>query len=181
MGPRVRTGDAVVWQTDVPDQLPQNAVVVYSQGERTVIHRAIGNPAADLYTTKGDANATPDPEPVHTSQIHGIGQLLVPIVGLPVVWWSNGQQLPVIVVGLALLLAIWTAHRAWDPEQDPWREEIALLHPGTRDRDALLVSSSRKTSGPMREDDRNAESLPSGALLSPDVRAALLGSERATP
>ncbi len=44
-------------------------------------------------TTKGDANPTADPVPVHVDQVRGIGRLLVRWAGLPLIWAMTGQFL----------------------------------------------------------------------------------------
>ena len=65
-----------------------------------VTHRVVGQEADGSYRTQGDANPTPDPRPVHPGNIVGVGRLLVPMVGLPVVWLRSGAIGP---------FAIWAA------------------------------------------------------------------------
>jgi hypothetical protein len=51
------------------------------------------------YRTRGDANAAPDSTPVPARDVVGRGRLLVPMVGLPLLWLSDSP----------LLFALWAA------------------------------------------------------------------------
>ena len=79
-------------------------------GARVVTHRIVGtDTASGGYRTRGDANLTFDSSPVARDNVLGVGRLLVPRIGLVKVWANEGTALPVVLTGLALLLALFGA------------------------------------------------------------------------
>ncbi len=103
MAPSVHAGDVVFYDTPEANQIAQRTIVLFSDSNgKQILHRvfAVGN---DGFVTKGDANADPDSEIVPVENVIGIGRLVVPLVGLPVVWWANGNM---IVIGAWLALTV---------------------------------------------------------------------------
>lgn len=95
MTPAVRVGDVVFYDVPDVDQLAQRTIVLFEDGDgRQVLHRVFAV-EEDSIITKGDANVDPDAEAVPNERVIGIGRLVVPMVGLPLVWWQNGQILVV--------------------------------------------------------------------------------------
>ncbi len=96
MAPALRSGDVVMMAEPDPDLLSQRALVTYlDDSGRRVTHRVFAL-TDDGVITRGDANVTPDPAPVPPARIDGVGRLVVPFVGLPLSWWTNGH--PMLVV-----------------------------------------------------------------------------------
>lgn len=87
MEPTIPTGSVVVSKKVSPGTVAFRDVVTYQlkSGEPlTVTHRVVGVDNIDGQTrfkTQGDANTSPDPEPVRPEQIRGVVSYHVPLVG----------------------------------------------------------------------------------------------------
>lgn len=99
MLPRINVGDVVLLQPD-PQELGPGAVITFEDPARPgglVTHRIEDvNPDGTL-VTKGDANRVADSSPVASDVVEGAGRLLVPMVGLPVMWAQQGAWLEVSI------------------------------------------------------------------------------------
>jgi signal peptidase I len=91
MEPAVSPGDVVLVST-LPDGIDYEPGMVVAfdtvdvEGEPIVkVHRITG-PDGDGFVTRGDANASPDSGVRSREDIVGAARLLVPFIGLPVVW-----------------------------------------------------------------------------------------------
>lgn len=110
MSPTLRIGD-VVFIDDHPDQmLGQRTVITFERvggDDGLVTHRVFETLAADeSYVTKGDANPTPDADAVHRDDVVGVGRLVVPFLGLPVVWAEDGNTTALAALGVLALAAM---------------------------------------------------------------------------
>jgi signal peptidase I len=108
MEPTVGTGDVLMVDTASEQAIGQRSIIVFERGGETIAHRVFAVEEADLVTefvTKGDANPSPDSARVDAAEVRGTGRLIVPLVGLPVVWWQEGDWLPlagwVFLIGVA--------------------------------------------------------------------------------
>ena len=112
MAPALIRGDLVVSDTDGFEELPEGVVVVFDNGERSIVHRVVGI-EEDGYVTKGDANATVDGAIVAPHSVTGVAVMLVPFAGVPKLWIDEGQwlQLGLLVAGLAV--AAWISPMSW--------------------------------------------------------------------
>jgi signal peptidase len=104
MLPVIRPGDvSVIGPAAVgPITLPKGRVVLVrdeSMRSGFYLHRVVGYDAAGRVVTKGDANRTADSEHVPADAIRGQLRLVVPVVGLPVVWLQNDRYVPLLVTG----------------------------------------------------------------------------------
>ena len=91
MAPNLQPGDVVMLAHAPPRGLERGDLVRFRAAEGSVIHRIVKVNPDGSYLTKGDANPTPDPTPVAAGQVSGVGRLLVPFVGRPWLWRSQGQ------------------------------------------------------------------------------------------
>lgn len=95
MGPNISAGDIVlITEPAVADGelLEQGTVITFrskSQGGALVTHRIDGVREDGLYRTRGDANEKADSTPVAPEDVVGVGRMLVPIIGLPLLWLSS--------------------------------------------------------------------------------------------
>lgn len=64
------------------------------------------------YVTRGDANRQPDSTLLRLEQVVGVGRMLVPLVGLPLVWYWAGAWGGLAVWAAGMLLALWLARYA---------------------------------------------------------------------
>ena len=139
MSPAIDAG-AVVFVSDVPaDEISDGDVITYRDsgpdGEtRRVTHRVIAVERADgqpQFQTKGDANEDPDPGRVSASQVVGVVNFDLPLVGyvLSILRSPMGivalVVIPAIALGLSELRALLGAVRA---DGDDESEEIESEH-----------------------------------------------------
>jgi len=105
MRPAVAAGDVVVAMPVPPDEVRRGQVVlvVRPDDEGYLLHRVHDTPRGRL-ELKGDANPTPDGHLVDRADVHGIGVLRVPVVGLPVVWSRNRDTAALGVAGIGVVL-----------------------------------------------------------------------------
>ncbi len=104
MAPSVRVGDVLFVEEPTDELIGQQSVITYDDRERgeLVTHRVFEVDVENgTYTTKGDANVEPDSGPIHHSDVVGVGRLLIPFLGLPIVWWQTGDV--GALAGLAVL------------------------------------------------------------------------------
>lgn len=103
MAPAIRRGDIVVASPADPAQLGPPDVIVHRHATAgdLVTHRIVEVTADGDLVTRGDANGVTDARPVAPEQVTGVGRVLVPMVGLPAVWWNEGEQLRVALVLVA--------------------------------------------------------------------------------
>ncbi|MEZ5323119.1 MAG: signal peptidase I [Microthrixaceae bacterium] len=101
MQPRIRPGDIVIAERD-GRSVPVGAVGVFRTAwdGRIETHRVVAHRQGQ-YTTKGDANASPDSTPIPERDMIGRGRVLLRGVGIPVMWIHQGNWL-----SLAALLAV---------------------------------------------------------------------------
>jgi signal peptidase I len=117
MTPAVRVGDVVaaapVAAGDVPKLAVGTVILVADPGHpgRLLLHRLVAfNPDGTL-VTKGDANAVRDGLPVPPAAVRGVAKVRVPMIGLPKVWASDGNLLPLLALGI-LGMALLAPRRA---------------------------------------------------------------------
>lgn len=117
MVPTLRPGD-VLMTSEHPegDLLGQRTVITFespsNEGE-LITHRVFETlPGSRRYITKGDANPTPDTDRVEPSQVVGVGQLVVPVVGIPVVWVQEGNVTAILASVILSLASFFTAMRS---------------------------------------------------------------------
>ncbi|MEM9467696.1 MAG: signal peptidase I [Actinomycetota bacterium] len=111
MAPAIRTGDVVV-MTPAPDWLPVGAVIEFGSDDRRVMHRVVEVTTAG-YRTKGDANRSPDGFEVPVDQVDGVGVMVVPLAGWPVVLAEDGRWPELVGLVAVLVGAGAVSNRAW--------------------------------------------------------------------
>lgn len=118
MQPTLRPGD-VVLIAEPSGPVAQRTVITFEAAgdpNQRITHRVyeVGDGA---YVTKGDANPTIDSERVPFESVEGVGRLVVPLVGLPMLWAQQGDSAALLswaVVSLAsLAVALSSAGSLW--------------------------------------------------------------------
>ena len=71
----------------------------------TVAHRIFAVEDGE-YVTKGDANPVPDTDRVAPENVVGVGRLVVPAIGLPIVWAQQGAVVPLLSWAVFTLIAL---------------------------------------------------------------------------
>jgi signal peptidase I len=121
MQPAIRPGDIVV-AVDAPGpRVARGEVVVFRNpaGEGLLAHRIRSRSADGTYVTKGDANRDADSTPLRSNQVVGVGRMVVPLAGLPLVWARTGQWLNLALSVLGVAVALWWSGRAFERFDSP--------------------------------------------------------------
>lgn len=132
MGPRIRQGDMVLAATHDGEGLDPGTVVVFEDaaGLGLITHRVVSRSGNGSYVTKGDGNANLDSTPLSPSQVVGVGRLLVPYVGTPLVWLWAARWVPLTALVVLASLVIRGARYGLWASHDPWRPVPALRPTG---------------------------------------------------
>lgn len=110
MEPRIRPGDIALSSPIDPDELRAGQVISFRDPsgftDVPVLHRIVEVRDDGTFTTQGDANRNPDSTPVAHGDVIGIGRLLVPAIGKPVIWLQQGDALAfgLFVAAIAVLV-----------------------------------------------------------------------------
>ncbi len=120
MEPLIRPGD-VVLTSDPQVTVAPGTVITFEdparQGSLTT-HRVVSVQDDGAYRTRGDANRAADSTPVPPEAVVGVGRLLVPMVGLPLLWLSGGLLLFVIWLGVTLAATAVAVQRGGHDDRD---------------------------------------------------------------
>lgn len=109
MMPRVAVGDIVLARPAAPSQLGVGQVLLFDDPDRAGdlrLHRVESIEPGGTLVTKGDANPAVDSSPVSSADVHGVGVLRVPLLGLPIVWLHEGDVPRVVLAGLAFAVVL---------------------------------------------------------------------------
>ncbi len=117
MQPVIRPGDvAVIASTDAVSQsLPSGRVVLVedsSMASGFYLHRVVRHDPQGRVITRGDANRVADTVPVEPERVKGQLRLVVPMVGLPVVWIQDRRPAPVVTTLVVTWMAMMMGLRA---------------------------------------------------------------------
>ena len=130
MAPAIRVGDLVVEQHVDPVLIAAGDVITLETGTGAMVTHRVATVTPDdagpVFTTKGDANASPDPVATRSSQVRGRVALDVPLVGflLAMVTTASGV-LALLSIGGALLVAAWLLDALETEDEDDELEELA--------------------------------------------------------
>ena len=115
MAPRINRGDVMLAAAPGDAVLGPGNVVVFSDPARPgrVTHRILAITPDGDYVTKGDGNERRDSTPISPSAVVGVGRVLVPIVGLVLVWLGEGQILLFATTVLVLGALAWWSRWAF--------------------------------------------------------------------
>ena len=137
MYPTLQNGDLVFFKGVGSGPISNGSIIVYVQSlagstlldqltKPVLIHRIIGvttqNGTVVYYTTKGDNNLLPDPYAVNPSNVLGVPVLIVPKVGLLVMFFTSPQGL----VALVALITLFYLDKVEKSDQDSKRKDAFL-------------------------------------------------------
>ena len=134
MEPLIGTGDLVLTVPSGDDPIEPGSVVVFDDpaSDGLITHRIVRQEDDGRYITRGDANARADSTPVPTESINGVGRILVPSMGMPLVWADTGQWAKLLTAGGLVFLALWMSRWAMLPRFDPWLHRSHVVRPQAR-------------------------------------------------
>ncbi len=136
MEPAIRSGDVVVAAPHTGEGLGPGTVIVFQDptGVGLVTHRIVDVAPTGEYITGGDANGPNDSTPVRPGQVVGVGRLLVPLVGNPLVWAWEDRWGQLILAAVVALGAGWCSRWALLDRFDPWKMPPPDRESGSRHR-----------------------------------------------
>ena len=119
MEPAVQKGALVLVEAVSPSLINRGDIITFEHYGQMTTHRVIAidasNPANPIFTTKGDANAAADPEPVHFPGQVGIYRASVPLIGYAIVYvqaywrFALTALAAVVFIGCAVMLIFGNA------------------------------------------------------------------------
>ena len=109
MEPVIQKGALVIIEPVSPSLINRGDIITFEHYGQMTTHRVIAidasNAASPTFTTKGDANAVADPEPVHFPGQVGIYRTSVPLVGYGVVYVQAYWRIALTAIaGLVFLI-----------------------------------------------------------------------------
>lgn len=134
MTPLIKPGDLVL-TTKADHPLDPGTVVVFKNPNKPgslITHRIIENLPDGRYRTKGDANGQPDISPVEQENVVGRGSLLIPVIGLPVIWARQGYAVLAGAAAVVVLLLVFFTRYGLLNKYDPWLNSPAPVVPPER-------------------------------------------------
>lgn len=122
MAPTLRTGDVVIAAPHDGSVLGPGTVVLFNDpaGSGQVTHRIVSVGEDGAYVTRGDANRLQDSTPLHAEDVVGVGRILVPLIGSPLVWWWAGMWWKVALWLAGIVFCLWLSRYALFPTLAPW-------------------------------------------------------------
>lgn len=96
MAPSIQPGDVALVFPLPADEYEAGQVILFpdpAEPDRQLLHRLVEITPDGEFVTKGDANRSADSTPVDPSTVIGVGRVLVPSIGLPIVWAATGLWL----------------------------------------------------------------------------------------
>ncbi|MET3511311.1 signal peptidase I [Plantibacter flavus] len=156
MEPRILTGDVVVSAPlDGADAAAGQVVLVDdpAKDDTYLLHRVVERTSAGL-RLQGDANRQPDRQLVDDQNVHGLGILRVPFIGLPIVWAHEGRWAELAVVAAAAAATgcaiLWTRRFLVDErgrESSPGRLRAMAPAGGVALAGVLAIAAVMPTAG----------------------------------
>ncbi len=125
VAPSIRSGDIVLAAPSDGIGLGAGPVLVFDdrRGAGLVTHRIVGLNADGTYRTQDDGNGHADSTSLAADQVVAVARLLVPLVGLPINWYSAGAWIHLAawltVLSSAVLVTRYALLQRCDPGVEP--------------------------------------------------------------
>ena len=121
MEPHIGPGDLVFVESSDGHDLSPGTVIVFDgpTGDR-VTHRIVDVTPDGEYVTRGDAGSRIDSTPVAPSDVEGVGRMIVPEIGRPILWVADGRWVTLLLAAIAGMAAAWVSRWALLPRFNPW-------------------------------------------------------------
>ncbi|MBT8208303.1 MAG: hypothetical protein KJO18_08525 [Acidimicrobiia bacterium] len=112
MEPSLSVADVVIAADPGEETVVVGAVIDIETETGGLIHRVV-EVVPGGFRTKGDANATADSGIVAPESVNGIGVFLVPFIGLPRIWFDNGEWLRLGALVTLFVVVGYTSRSDW--------------------------------------------------------------------
>jgi signal peptidase len=159
MEPAIQKGSVVIIEPVAPSLVERGDIVTFERYGQLTTHRVIAvdsrNPADPVFTTKGDANAAADPEPVHFPRQVGLYRAAIPILGYVIAYaqayWRLALTLVAAVIFLGSAALVVFGNGKWSVRARSRRWTLATVAVDTEELWAnhvgwLRESTTRRTS-----------------------------------
>ena len=107
MEPEIPTGSVIYVLSAEPVKVEEGEVIAFRSGGSVIVHRVVQNRVVEgTFLTKGDANASPDPEPATYAALIGTVRFHLPLIGglLAVYATTAGKIYALLIAASGLLL-----------------------------------------------------------------------------
>lgn len=102
-----------------PETIEPGDVISFRMGKTTATHRVVAADRTErTFTTKGDANNTPDGAPVSFSRVIGKVVFSLPLLGY-VAMWITVKRLVIVVIIMVLLMLVPFGTERQKKKEDP--------------------------------------------------------------
>lgn len=137
MEPEIQKGALVLVEPVSPSLINRGDIITFDHYGQMTTHRVIAidasNAASPTFTTKGDANAVADPEPVHFPGQVGIYRTSVPLVGYAVVYLQAYGRIALtaiaaLVFGISALMLIFGNSKLMRPRTRRQARPVTIDH-----------------------------------------------------
>ncbi len=137
MDPEIQKGALVLVEPVSPSLINRGDIITFDHYGQMTTHRVIAidasNAASPTFTTKGDANAVADPEPVHFPGQVGIYRTSVPLVGYAVVYLQAYGRIALtgvaaLVFGISALMLIFGNSKLMRPRTRRQARPVTIDH-----------------------------------------------------
>ena len=125
MEPTIHKGSLVIDEPVTADKLKLGDVITFDHYDQTTTHRIVGlegSANGTMFSTKGDANQIPDPEPLTFPGRVGVVKVAVPGLGYAVAWmqyiWRLGATLVAAIIFFGCAATVFLRK---DPKTAPVR------------------------------------------------------------
>ena len=82
MEPEIPVGSAIYVHAEAPEQIAEGDIIAFQSGDSVIAHRVVRNQTVEgSFTTKGDANADQDMNPVSYDELIGRVTFHIPMLG----------------------------------------------------------------------------------------------------
>ena len=108
MEPGIQKGALAVVEPVSPSVVTRGDIITFEHYGQMTTHRVVAidasNPASPTFTTKGDANAVADPEPVHFPGQVGVYRTSVPLIGYAIVYVQAYWRIALTAIAAVVFL-----------------------------------------------------------------------------
>ena len=108
MEPGIQKGALAVVEPVSPSEVTRGDIITFEHYGQMTTHRVIAidasNAASPSFSTKGDANAVADPEPVHFPGQVGIYRASVPLIGYAIVYAQAYWRIALTAIAVLVFL-----------------------------------------------------------------------------
>lgn len=144
MEPVIHKGAIVLVEPVSPTAISRGDIITFEHYGQMTTHRVVtidaSDPANPVFTTKGDANAVADPEPVHFPGQVGIYRASLPLIGYVLVYVQAYWRLAVTILAGAAFLVCAAMLVFGKSETGRARSRRPIRQPATIDPDELWAS-----------------------------------------